>query len=175
MKVKLVVVATMVVIVSLAGIADAKKPESAVHLFAGQTAEAAADALAEVALLQAGGGSWERIRVGRVYYLSGQRSRGQAVFDAILADDPEASDWIRIGRIYYQAGDWAEAREMFEKVLEKKPQDADWLAEIGAYFNLQGDRDRAEELFARSFKEEPRNELTSAYAAGSYIGVVPNP
>lgn len=173
MKVKLMAVATGVMVGSLFGVAEAKKPESATHLYAGKTAEAAADALAEVALLQAGGGTWERIKVARVFYLSGRKDRAQAVFDVILAEKPEASDWIRIGRIYYEAGDWAEAREMFEKVLEKKPKDADWLAEIGAFFNLQGDRQRAEELFARSFAEEPRNDRNSAMAAGSYVGVTP--
>jgi tetratricopeptide (TPR) repeat protein len=157
------------------GIADAKKPESTVRLFAGQPAAAAADALAEVALLQAGGGSWERIAVGRVFYLSGQKERGQAVFDAVLAGDAEPSDWIRIGRVYFEGGNWAEARELFEMVLKKKPKDADWLAEIGAYFNLKGDRDRAEELFARSFAEEPKSDRNTAIAAGSYVGVVPDP
>ncbi len=173
MKVRMLVLVVGLVIGVMISVAGAKGPESAVHLFAGQTADAAADALAEVALLQAGGGTWERIGVGRVYYLSGRKDRGRAIFDAILADKPEPSDWIRIGRVYYEGGDWAEAKKMFEKVLEKKPKDADWLAEIGAYFNLQGDRQRAEELFARSFAKESKNDRNTAMAAGSYVGVVP--
>lgn len=173
MKIRLIMVILGVVVGSLAGIADAKKPESGPHLFAGQPAEDAGDALAEVALLQAGGGTWERIRVGRVFYLSGQKDRGRAIFDAILADGAKASDWIRIGRVYFQGGDWDEARELFELVVAEKPKDADWLAEIGAYFNLQGDREMAEGLFARSFSEEPKNHKNTAMAAGSYVGVAP--
>ena len=173
MKFKTLVMAVALVIGVMMSVAEGKKPESGPHLFAVLTAEAAADALAEVALLQAGGGTWERIGVGRVFYLSGQKSRGRAVFDAILADEAKPSDWIRIGRVYFQAGDWVEARELFELVLAKKPKDADWLAEIGAYFNLQGDRQRAEELFARSFAEEPKNDRNTAMAAGSYVGVLP--
>lgn len=173
MKIKLMAIATGIAAMSLVGVADAKKPESAAHLFAGKTAQAAADSLAEVALRQAGGGTWERIKVARVFYLSGQKDRAEAIINVILAEKPEPSDWIRIGRVYFEAGDWAKAREMFEKVLEKKPKDADWLAEIGAFFNLQGDRERAEELFARSFAEEPHNDRNTAMAAGSYVGVTP--
>lgn len=175
MRRSLTLIVGTVMLAGLAGIAEAGKPEASAALFSGKSASQAADALAEVAFMQAGGGSWEQIAVARVYYLGGHKDRAQEIFDAVLGDDPEASDWIRIGRIYYAAGDWDKAKDMFERVLAKKPKDADWLAEIGAYYNLQGDRARAEELFARSFAEEPKNERNTAFAAGSYIGVVPNP
>ena len=62
----------------------------------------------------------------------------------------------------------------FDKVLQLAPDDEDWLAEIGAYYNLKGDRAKAEELFARSFKTESNNVYNTAKAAGSYVGVVPD-
>ena len=50
--------------------------------------------------------------------------------------------------------------------------DADWLAEVGSYYNLQGDRETAEELFERSFAAgKSLNNVLSA--AGSYVGVPP--
>ena len=172
----LVLVVTVAVIVGLpAGTATAKKPEVGAQHFVDMEMQVAAETLGEIAFQQAGSGTWQRIRVARVFFLSGEKEKGQAIFDAILGDKPDPGDWVRIGRVYYEAGHWDEARAAFEKVLELKPKDADWLAEIGAYFNLQGDRDRAEELFSRSFREEPKNHRNTAYAAGSYVGVVPDP
>ncbi len=52
------------------------------------------------------------------------------------------------------------------------PKDEDWLAEIGAYYNLQGDREKAEELFGRSFERGSSLKNTLAIA-GSYIDVEP--
>ncbi len=46
-------------------------------------------------------------------------------------------------------------------------------AHYGAYFNLQGEREVAEDFFARSFSEEPKNHKNTAMAAGSYVGVAP--
>ncbi len=43
--------------------------------------EAAAAALATAEKL-AGTGTWERIAIGRVYYLSGDKARGQSLIDA---------------------------------------------------------------------------------------------
>ncbi len=43
------------------------------------------------------------------------------------------------------------ARSAFDKAIAMAPKDEDWQAEVGAYYNLQGDREKAEELFQRSF------------------------
>lgn len=51
--------------------------------------------------------------------------------------------------------------------------DAPWLAEIGAYYNLNGDRAKAEEYFARSLALESDEVWSTADMAGSYVGVVP--
>jgi tetratricopeptide (TPR) repeat protein len=159
-----------------AAVALAKGPKLSASLYEGKTPQEAADKLLLIGYEQAGKGSWQRLKIARVYYLGGQKDRAEEIFDVIRAGEKDdAGDLIRIGRIYYEAGEWEKAKELFDRVLEIKPKDADWLAEIGAYYNLQGDRDRAEQLFLRSFLQDDDDEKTAAYAAGSYLGVVPNP
>ena len=132
----------------------------------------AALALLEVAKGQAGKGSWERIAVGRIYYLGGFKPQGQAIFDEVLANDPEGTDLFRIARIYRQAGEWERAKALFERALRENPKDSQGMAELGAYYLLAGDRAAAEVLFDRSFKRE--DELWSTVAAaGGYLGVEP--
>jgi len=132
----------------------------------------AAHALLEVAKIQAGKGSWERIAIGRIYYLGGSKPEGQAIFDDILADDPEGTDLFRIARVYREAGDWEKAKTLFERALRENPKDSKGMAEVGAYYLLLGDRAAAEDLFDRSFKRE--DELWSTVAAaGGYLGVAP--
>jgi len=153
----------------------AKKGFDGSMLYRGKSKSEAGKNLLELAKKQAGKGSWERIGVGRVYYLSGQKAEGQAIFDAITSRKKvEGGDWMRIGKVYYEAGEWDKAKAAFDKVLQMNPEDEDWLAEIGAYYNLKGDRAKAEEYFARSFKIESNNSYNTAKAAGSYVGVVPN-
>jgi len=132
----------------------------------------AAHALLEVAKIQAGNGSWERIAIGRIYYLGGSKPEGQAIFDEVLADEDEGSDLFRIARIYRQAGEWERAKSLFERALRENPKDSKGMAEVGAYYLLLGDRAAAEALFDHSFKRE--DELWSTVAAaGSYLGVAP--
>jgi tetratricopeptide (TPR) repeat protein len=144
------------------------------YLYIGVEPAEAATELMQLAVDEAGNGSWERIRVARVYLLGGQTEAGQAILDEVLGRDKlDGSDWIRIGRLYRELGNWDAARVAFEKVVALKPKDEDWLAEIGAYYNLEGDRARAEELFARSFEQDPDEHRNLAAAAGSYLGVEP--
>src|ERR1700749_2773337 len=83
----------------------AKEVGAGVSTFKGKPAkEGAYAALAEAEKLS-GDGSWELIGVGRVYYLSGDKAKGQALFDRVTANKPEASDWQRIGEVYAEAGE----------------------------------------------------------------------
>ncbi|MEM6793126.1 MAG: tetratricopeptide repeat protein [Acidobacteriota bacterium] len=151
------------------GLEAGKNDRVSPELFKDQDPKDAAANLLDMALRQADDGTWERISVGRMHYLSGDKARGQQIFDGITKRD--ASDWIRLGRVYWQAGEWDQARDAFERVLERNPKDEDWLAEIGAYYNLKGERAKAEELFERSFAEDPDNLKNTLAAAGSYLGV----
>jgi tetratricopeptide (TPR) repeat protein len=160
---------------ALSGVAVAKKKSFDMSLFQGVEAEQAALNLLQEALDQAGKGTWERIRVARVYFLSGHPDSARKITSSVVDGKHGAGDLIRIGRLYYEAGDWDKARPLLDKVVEMKPDDEDWLAEIGAYYNLQGDREHAEELFVRSFELDPSNHRNTACAAGSYVGVTPRP
>ena len=142
-------------------------------LYHGKPPKDAARALLELGRKQAGKGSWERIGVGRVYYLGGMKAEGQAIFDEVTSHKPAATDWWRIGRIYWEAGEWPKAREAFEKSLAMNPKDDKGLAELGAYYMIKGDRAHAEELYDRSFSLESGEVWNTSMMAGGYLGVRP--
>ena len=164
-----VVAAALFVLVAPAGLAAQKIAPSQYH---DKDKQEAAHALLEVAKAQAGKGSWERIAVGRVYYLGGFKPEGQAIFDDVLAHNPEGTDLFRIGRIYWQAGERERAMGLFERALRENPKDSSGMAELGAYHLLLGDRAAAETWFDRSFSREDDLWATVA-AAGSYLEVPP--
>jgi tetratricopeptide (TPR) repeat protein len=136
-------------------------------------AREAAENLLDLAVEFAEQGSWENIHLGRTYYLSGDQERGEALLNRFSQGKAKAGDLIRIGRVYAQADEWQKAKPLFDQVLSLEPNDASWLIEIGAYYNLNGDRAHAERLFARGFKEAPRNLNSTLTAAGSYLGLAP--
>lgn len=151
----------------------ARKGFDAATLYKGKSKKEAAEQLLQLARRQAGKGSWERIGVGRVYYLAGMKAEGQAIFDEVTSKKPETTDWWRIGRVYWEAGEWDKARAAFEKSLEKNPRDDKGLAELGAYYLIKGDREKAEELFDKSFAIEQDEVWNTAMMAGGYLGVKP--
>lgn len=142
-------------------------------LYEGRTAKEAAAALLVAAEGQAGDGTWELIGVGRVYYLSGDKTKGQGLFDRVLSGKPKADDLERIAKVYAEAGEWAKAEPLFRRVAEADPKDDAAQAEVGAYYNLNGDRAAAEAMFRRSFDRKPENVWNTLSAAGSYLGVKP--
>ena len=141
-------------------------------MYRSKSKEDAARALLQVAKAQAGKGSWERIAVGRVYYLGGMKAEGQKIFDEVLTRKAESSDYFRVARVYREAGEWSKAKELFDRYAKENPKDDKGLAEIGAYYLLNGDREGAEALFDRSFKLESEMWATVS-AAGAYLGVEP--
>jgi len=145
--------------------------KNAPSLYHGKSKEEAGLALVEAAKLQAGDGSWERIAIGRVLYLGGRKTEGQAIFDSILGGDHEDSDEYRIARVYAEAHEWPKAKPLFDQFAAKNPKDEKGLAEIGAYYLLNGDRATAEDLFDRSFKTAELWATISA--AGAYLDVPP--
>lgn len=142
-------------------------------LYHGKDKKEAARALLELARKQAGRGSWERIGVGRVYYLGGMKSEGQAIFEEVMSQKPKSTDYWRLGRVYWEAGEWDKARAAFEKSLTMNPKDDKGLAELGAYYMIKGDRAKAEELYDRSFAIESGENWNTAAMAGGYLGVKP--
>lgn len=147
-------------------------PQKGSGLYRNSSMESAARALLALAWREADDGSWERIAVGRLYYLGGNKTNGEAIFDAILADDHDPSDEYRIARVYREAGEWNKAKPLFDRYLAESPDDEKGLAEVGAYYLLNGDRATAENLFDRSFASAEEVWATIA-VAGAYLGVAP--
>ncbi len=139
----------------------------------GAAPEEAAARLLDLAAGFAGNDSWENIHLGRVHYLSGDKARAEALFARFSEGKVNAGDLIRIGRVYAHANEWDKAKPLFDKVVEMNPKDEDWLIEVGAFYNLNGDRAYAEELFERGFRSAPKNLKNTLTAAGSYVGVPP--
>jgi tetratricopeptide (TPR) repeat protein len=170
MKVRIALI-SLIVFAAGAGVGYAARnvPTSA---YRGLSKKEAGKALLVEARAQAGKGSWERIAVGRVYYLAGMKAEGQAIFDEVLAKKPESSDYFRIARVYREAGEWPKAKEYFDRYIQQNPKDDKGLAEVGAYYVMNGDRETAEQLFESSFKLESEMWSTVSAAAG-YLGVDP--
>ena len=169
----IVAAAAAIVFVSGMGVGYSAKPAPAPGLYQGRTVQEAARGLLGLAAKQAGNGSWERIGVGRVYYLGELRDEGQAIFDQLLAGKHDDGDVWRIARVYREAGEKEKAGALFERYLAGNPDDARALSEVGAYALLDGDRERAERLFDRSFAQERDDLWATLQAAGAYLGVVP--
>ncbi len=142
-------------------------------MYAGQSPQDAAAALLTAAQQQAGKGSWENIAVGRVWYLSGDKAQGQAIFDRVFAGKVKKDDFMRLGRVYVEAKEWDKAKAAFERALALDPKDEGNLSEVGAWYNLHGDRATAEAYFDRAFKSKPDEVWYTVNAAGSYVGVKP--
>ena len=134
----------------------------------------AGTSLLDTALQLAGDGSWERIAVGRAWYLGGDKTKGQEIFDQVTGGKKVAgSDWFRIGRVYAEAGEWDKASQAFDKALSIDKDDDSGLNEYGALANVYKDRARAEDLFERAMKKNPREFWHWVSAGGSYLGVRP--
>jgi tetratricopeptide (TPR) repeat protein len=116
--------------------------------------EAGLAALAEAEHL-AGNGSWELIAVGRVYYLTGDKAKGQALFDRATAGKPSAGDWQRLGEVYAETGETAKAEECFQKMLALDPKDDSGQAEVGAWYIRIGQRAKGEELLGKALQKHP--------------------
>jgi tetratricopeptide (TPR) repeat protein len=155
------------------GLAQANKTY-APDLFRGKPPAAAAAALLDGALQLAGDGSWERIAVGRAWYLGGDKAKGQQIFDGVTSSKKvEGSDWFRLGRVYAEAGEWDKAQTAFDRALAIDKNDDSGMLEYGALANVNKDRAKAETLFDQAFKKNRRHIWHWIGAGGSYLGVRP--
>jgi tetratricopeptide (TPR) repeat protein len=155
-------------------VAQKNKPSFDLAQIKGSTPKDAAGTMLETALQLAGQGSWERIAVGRAWYLGGDKARGQQIFDGVTGGKKVAdSDWWRIGRVYVEAGEWDKAQKAFDQALTMKPNDDSGMLEYGAWANVQKDRAKAEDLFDKAFRKSPGEFWHWVNAGGSYLGVKP--
>lgn len=160
--------------VTHASISQKRKPTFSATLVADKDARTAATALLDTALQLAGDGSWERIAVGRAWYLGGDKVKGQQILDSVTSGKKVAdSDWFRIGKVYEEAHEWSRAAEAFDKALALKPDDDSGMLEYGALANVNNDRAKAEALFTRALGRNPGEFWHWVGAGGSYLGVKP--
>jgi tetratricopeptide (TPR) repeat protein len=162
--------ATMILGIGI-GVASNKSTSLGIAAIQGKPAPAAAAAALGEAERLAGKGSWELIGVGRVYYLSGDKPRGQAIFDRVTSGKPEASDWQRIGEVYAEAGENDRASELYQKVLALNPKDDTGQAEIGSWYIRIGQREKGEALVAQSLQRSPDELWTYVRVAEAFLGV----
>jgi predicted Zn-dependent protease len=156
------------------GLAQKKGHAFNAEVFQGKEPAAAATALLDTALKLAEDGSWERIAVGRAWYLGGDKAKGQQIFDAVTgAKKAKASDWFRVARVYVEAKEWTSAQAAFDKALALEPDDDSGMIEFGALLNVHGDRTRAEALFTKAMSKNPGDFWHWVGAGASYLGVPP--
>lgn len=148
---------------------SAKDTASGIGLFRGKPAKEAGQAALIEAERLAEGGSWELIGVGRVYYLSGDKARGQAIFDRVTSKKPEGGDWQRIGEVYAEAGENDKAEACFLKAIT--PKDDTGQSEIGAWYVRTGQREKGEEMFAKALARNPDDMWHYVRAAEAYLEV----
>ena len=156
------------IVVALAG--STKVTPSA---FEGKSPEEAAAALLSLGESLAGKGSWELIGVGRVYYLSGDKEKGEDYFDRATARESGVSEWRRIAKVYGEAKEYDKAAAALEKAVAEREDDTA-LAELAAMYNLAGHREKAEEAFRRSLAKDSNDTWNTIDMAGSYLGVRPH-
>jgi len=162
------------VIGAAVGIA-AKEKAPGMDIMRGKPAKEAGHAALDEAEKLAGNGTWELLGVARVYYLSGDKARGQAIIDRVLSGKVQGSDWQRAGEIYAQAGERQKAEALFQKMLDAdvKGKDDTGRAEIGAWYIHIGERDKGEELLTQAFLRNPDEVWHYVRAAEAYLGVPP--
>ena len=119
----------------------------------------------------ANGGSWELIAVGRVYYLTGEKARGQALFDFVTNGKPGGTDFERIADVYAEAGENDKASALYERMLAIDPKDDSSQALVGAWYMRIGQREKGEALLARALERRPGDSGYYVRAAESLLGV----
>jgi len=163
---------------AVTGLAQKKndKPVFNIDMVQGKDPKAAATVLLDGAMTLAGNGSWERIAVGRAWYLGGDKAKGQQIFDEVTSGSKKfvGSDWTRIARVYVEANEWAKASAAYDKVIANDPGDDTTAIEYAGEMNVHKERAKAEALFAKTMSGKKASELWHfVNAGGSYLGVRP--
>jgi tetratricopeptide (TPR) repeat protein len=135
--------------------------------------EAAQSALG-IAETLAKDGTWERLAVARVYYLSLDKARGQSLIDSVLAGKVKGTDFQRAGQIYDEAGERDRAEQMFTRALAMDSNDDTGQAEVGAWYIRHGQRDKGEALLGQALAKNPDELWHYVRAAEAYLNLAPH-
>jgi tetratricopeptide (TPR) repeat protein len=142
--------------------------------YLGVEPKVAAAALLKEAEVLAKDDTWQRIGIGRVLYQSGDKKTGEAQLEAVLGGSKVGkSDLYRIATAYASAKDWAKAKPVFERAIAMDLEDDTGILKAACWFNLNGERQRAEELFGIALGKSPDDVWHYILSAGSYVGVAP--
>ena len=141
--------------------------------YAGAEPKAASAALLKEAEVLAKDDTWDRIGIGRVKCVSGDTAGGEAIFDSVLGGKYGKSDLYRIATAYAVAKNWAKAKPLFERAIAMDLKDDTGIMKAACWFNLNGERQRAEELFGIALAKNPEDVWHYTLSAGSYVGVQP--
>ena len=154
------------------GVGMAARPIGAgISVIAGKPDQEGASAALIEAERMAGKGSWELIAVGRVYYLSGDKAKGEALFTRATSGKQSAGDYQRIAEVYAEAGDTAKAEENYGKMLVLDPEDDSQRSEVGAWYIRVGQRAKGEEYLAKAFSMGRHDPSHYVRAAEALLGV----
>jgi Flp pilus assembly protein TadD len=151
----------------------AKEKGPGIDLMVGKSPHEAGLAALQQAETLAGTGSWELLGVARVYYLSGDKRKGQLLMDRVAGGKPQPTDWQRIGLIHADAGETAQAEEYFQKALAADPKDDTGQSEVGAWYIRNGQRAKGEDLMGKALAKHPGELWHYVRAAEAYLEVPP--
>ena len=154
------------------GIGFAARPEGAgVTVITGKSdQEAARAALAEAERLTSKGYQ-ELIAIGRVYYLSGDKAKGDALFARVIGVKKTSTVYQLIADMYAEAGENAKAEENYSKMLGLESESGSQEADVGAWYIRTGQRARGEEHLGRAFRLDPHEPAHYIHAAQSLLGI----
>ena len=142
--------------------------------YVGKEPKAASAAFLAQAERLAGDDTWERIGLGRVYCLTGDKQKGEALYNGVLGGPKVGKgDIYRVATAYAIAKDWAKAKPLFEKAIAMDPDDDTGIVKAACWFNVNGERVRAEELFLGAIGKHPDDAWHYILAGASYEGVAP--
>ncbi len=132
----------------------AKEPPPGVAVMANKPPAEAGLASLQAAEKLAGDGSWELLGVARVYFLIGNKAKGQELVDRVLKD-PADTDWQLLGQLYADVGEPAKADQYFTKAVAALPKDDIGQAEMAATYIRLGMRAKGEALFVKAATRNP--------------------
>jgi len=142
--------------------------------YVGKEPKEASAAFLATAEKLAGDDTWERIGVGRVHCMTGEKQKGEALFNSVLGGPKVGKgDIYRIATAYAAAKDWAKAKPLFEKAIAMDPGDDTGIMKAACWFNINRERARAEELFRIALAKNPDETWHYILAGASYEGVAP--
>ena len=152
---------------------ESKKPAFSPDLFKGD-AKAVATVMLDSALQLAENGILGADCVGRAWYLGGDKTKAQQIFDGVTsAKSVGRSDWIRLARVYIEAGEWDKAQAAFDNTFHATRPPRSPMVEYGVLANLNKDRAKPRPCSTRAMKKNPDKFWHWVNIGGSYLGVRP--